>query len=78
MAPAHATLHWNLGTAALYEEAVRNGEGVLAETGPLVCLTTPHTGRSPNDRFLVDEPSTSGRRSGGGRSTAPSTRRDST
>ena len=52
-------LHWNLGTAALYEEAVRHGEGVVAETGPLVCLTTPHTGRSPNDKFLVDEPSTS-------------------
>ena len=56
--PRH--LHWNLGTAALYEEAVRHGEGVIAESGPLVCLTTPHTGRSPNDKFLVDEPSTSG------------------
>ena len=52
-------LHWNLGTAALYEEAVRKGEGVVAESGPLVCLTTPHTGRSPNDKFLVDEPTTS-------------------
>ena len=30
--PRH--LHWNLGTAALYEQAVRDGEGVVAETGP--------------------------------------------
>ena len=52
-------VHWNLGAAALYEEAVRHGEGVVAEHGPLVCLTTPHTGRSPNDKFLVHEPSTS-------------------
>ena len=52
-----ARVHWNLGTAALYEEAVRRHEGVVAETGPLVCRTTPHTGRSPNDRFIVREPS---------------------
>ena len=50
--------HWNLGTAALYEEAIRRGEGMVAETGPLVCNTSPYTGRSPNDKFLVREPST--------------------
>ena len=50
-------VHWNLGTAALYEEAVRRDEGIVAETGPLVCLTGLHTGRSPNDKFLVREPS---------------------
>ena len=49
---------WNLGTAALYEEAIRRGEGTVAETGPLVCITAPYTGRSPNDKFLVREPST--------------------
>ena len=53
-------VHWNLGTAALYEEAVRRGEGVVAEHGPLVCRTGPHTGRAPNDKFLVREPSTAG------------------
>ena len=52
--------HWNLGTAALYEEALRRDEGIIAESGPLVCLTGQHTGRSPNDKFLVREPSSEG------------------
>ena len=52
-----AHVYWNLGTAALYEEALRRGEGTIAESGPLVCLTGVHTGRSPNDKFLVREPS---------------------
>ena len=51
-------VHWNYGAAALYEHAVRRGEGQVAENGPLVCLTGVHTGRSPNDKFLVREPST--------------------
>jgi phosphoenolpyruvate carboxykinase (ATP) len=48
---------WNLSTAALYEEAVRRQEGLIAADGPLVCRTGQHTGRSPNDKFLVREPS---------------------
>jgi phosphoenolpyruvate carboxykinase (ATP) len=47
---------WNLSRAALYEEAVRLGEGLIAADGPLVCRTGHHTGRSPNDKFLVKEP----------------------
>ena len=54
---APGQVHWNCGTATLYEEAVRRGEGIIAESGPLVCLTGVHTGRSPNDKFLVREPS---------------------
>jgi len=50
-------INWNLGAAALYEEAVRRGEGLVSESGPLVCLTGAHTGRSPNDKFLVKESS---------------------
>ncbi len=50
-------VHWNLSVPELYEEAVRRHEGVIAEGGPLVCLTGQHTGRSPNDRFIVREPS---------------------
>src|SRR4051812_3034709 len=49
---------WNLGPAALYEEAIRRGEGLVAADGPLVCRTGEHTGRSPKDKFLVREPDT--------------------
>src|SRR5258706_157547 len=52
-----SNVHWNLGVAALYEEAVRRGEGVIAADGPLVCSTGQFTGRSPNDKFIVKEPS---------------------
>ncbi|HEY8550475.1 MAG TPA: phosphoenolpyruvate carboxykinase [Vicinamibacterales bacterium] len=44
---------WNLGAPQLYEHAIRRGEGVIASTGALVCHTGPHTGRSPNDKFIV-------------------------
>ena len=50
-------IHWNLGPAALYEEALRRREGSLAADGPLVCRTGQHTGRSPNDKFVVREDS---------------------
>ncbi|MBI3490942.1 MAG: phosphoenolpyruvate carboxykinase (ATP), partial [Acidobacteria bacterium] len=50
-------VRWNLSPAALYEEAVRREEGVIAAEGPLVCRTGQHTGRSPNDKFVVREPS---------------------
>jgi len=47
----------NLPTAELVEDAIRAGEGVLAADGPLVVRTGKHTGRSPQDKFIVDEPS---------------------
>jgi phosphoenolpyruvate carboxykinase (ATP) len=49
-------VHWNLGVAPLYEEAVRRHEGAIARNGPLLCSTGQHTGRSPNDKFIVREP----------------------
>ena len=55
-----ASVYWNLSTASLYEEAVARREGTVADGGPLVCRTGPHTGRSPQDRFLVEEPSSAG------------------
>jgi phosphoenolpyruvate carboxykinase (ATP) len=49
-------VRWNLATPALYEEVVRRQEGLIAAEGPLSCRTGQHTGRSPNDKFLVREP----------------------
>ena len=50
-------VHFNLSAASLYEHAIRRQEGLLAQEGPLVCRTGAHTGRSPNDKFVVKEPS---------------------
>ena len=50
-------VHWNLGVAALYEEAVKRGEGAITADGPIVCSTGKFTGRSPNDKFIVAETS---------------------
>ena len=47
----------NLPTAELYEDAVRAGEGLIAAEGALVVRTGRHTGRSPQDKFIVREPS---------------------
>ena len=51
------TTHWNLGVAALYEHAIRRGEGSLSKDGAFVCSTGKYTGRSPNDKFVVKEAS---------------------
>ena len=51
-------VYWNLPTPALYEETIRRREAVVTHLGPLLVRTGDHTGRSPNDRFIVREPST--------------------
>ncbi|MCC6318395.1 MAG: phosphoenolpyruvate carboxykinase (ATP) [Gemmatimonadaceae bacterium] len=51
-------VHWNLITPALVQAACERREGTLADMGPFVAITAPHTGRSPNDKFVVREPST--------------------
>ncbi len=50
-------VHRNLAAAALYEHALRRGEGELGEGGQFVVETGEHTGRSPKDKFFVREPS---------------------
>ena len=54
-------VYWNLHTSNLYEEAIRRREGRLAHLGPLVVRTGQHTGRAPNDKFIVSEPSSEGK-----------------
>jgi phosphoenolpyruvate carboxykinase (ATP) len=52
------TAYWNLGAPALVEQALLRQEARLADGGPLVALTGEHTGRSPKDKFIVEEPET--------------------
>ena len=52
-------VYWNVPTPRLYEAALRRHEGVVADCGPLVVRTGGFTGRSPGDRYIVDEASTS-------------------
>ncbi|HIE17005.1 MAG TPA: phosphoenolpyruvate carboxykinase (ATP) [Dehalococcoidia bacterium] len=50
-------IYRNLSTSALYEEIVQRREGLIAHLGPIVVRTGHHTGRSPADKFVVEEPS---------------------
>ena len=49
--------HWNQSAAPLYEATIRGGLGSVSRGGALVVETGRHTGRSPNDKFLVEEAS---------------------
>ncbi|SHJ24655.1 phosphoenolpyruvate carboxykinase (ATP) [Hymenobacter daecheongensis DSM 21074] len=53
-----AQVHLNLTPAELVEHALRNGEGTLTDTGALMADTGKFTGRSPKDRFVVQDENT--------------------
>lgn len=54
---AATKVHFNLPVTQLVEMAVKRGEGILTDKGALNALTGKFTGRSPKDKFVVDEAS---------------------
>ena len=54
---ASRPVHANLTAPALVAAALHLGEGRLSNDGALVVSTGVHTGRSVQDKFIVDEPS---------------------
>ncbi|MGB2986590.1 MAG: phosphoenolpyruvate carboxykinase [Phycisphaerae bacterium] len=53
-------VYWNRSTPALYENAIRQSEAQIAHLGPLVVRMGQHTGRAAKDKYIVDEPESSG------------------
>ena len=49
-------VHRNMDVPHLVKKALARGEGTLSETGALAVETGKYTGRSPNDKFIVDTP----------------------
>lgn len=47
-------VHNNVSSAELVEHAVTRQECILSQTGAVIVETGEHTGRSPNDKFIVD------------------------
>lgn len=52
------TVYWNLSAAPLLEKAFLRQEGHMTKHGAFIALTGEHTGRSPNDRFIVEDDNT--------------------
>ncbi len=52
--------YWNLTPAELVEETIINGMGELSSTGALAIDTGEFTGRSPKDKFCVNDNETEG------------------
>jgi phosphoenolpyruvate carboxykinase (ATP) len=53
-------IYRNLPASVLIERSLAAGDGILASNGTLVVKTGERTGRSPNDKFIADEPSITG------------------
>ncbi len=50
-----AAAYWNLTPSQLVEDTILREEGVLADNGALAIDTGEFTGRSPKDRFIVED-----------------------
>ncbi|MEK9684080.1 MAG: phosphoenolpyruvate carboxykinase [Rhodospirillaceae bacterium] len=50
-------VHWNQTPPQLYEAGLRRGEGVLSVDGAFVTKTGEYTGRSPKDKFMIEDTS---------------------
>jgi len=50
-------VHRNISVESLVTDIVGNGEGVIGLRGAAMVDTGIYTGRSPNDKYIVDEPS---------------------
>lgn len=50
-------VYWNLTPPELYEQAIHRGEAILTKDHALRVLTGQYTGRSPKDKYIVDQPS---------------------
>ena len=53
-----SSVTWNADPALLAEDTLLNGQGVLANSGALAIDTGEFTGRSPKDRFIVNDDNT--------------------
>ncbi|MFD2171049.1 phosphoenolpyruvate carboxykinase (ATP) [Tumebacillus lipolyticus] len=51
----NTTVHRNLSVPSLVETAVKYGEGLVTSTGALSVTTGKYTGRSPKDKFIVED-----------------------
>jgi len=49
---------FNASVTALYESAVKRGEGIVTDGGGIAVVTAPHTGRSPEDKYIVRDEAT--------------------
>ena len=47
--------YWNLSSTELVEHTISKGEGTLSDTGAIMVNTGEFTGRSPKDKFTVDD-----------------------
>src|SRR5688500_18266655 len=51
------TTHQNLPVPVLVEKSLSRKEGILTSTGALRATTGKYTGRSPEDKFIVEDAS---------------------